>query len=150
MRSYLGTVALFTTVAAVWLPVSALALYKWVDDDGNVHYSQVKPSDRPVEELKPPATVDTEGARKELDRMQKKSDSYFEERGKLKEERLQAEEERKAKKANCERAREELAGVIAHYRVYVTNEAGERVRQSEEQRQAREKSTHHNIQKFCG
>ena len=150
MHRNLSTSAVLTVVLALSLPGTALAVYKWADDDGNVHYSQSPPNDRPVEKLKPPGNVETAGAQKELDRIQEKSNTYLEERNKLKEERLQAEKKRVDSKASCERARDDLAGVLAHYRVYMTNDAGERVRQTEEQRQARGNAAHKSIAKYCG
>lgn len=150
MHMSLSLSAILTVVLSLCQPGTASAIYKWADDDGNVHYSQKPPIDRPAEKLKPVSTVDTAGAQKELERKREKVNTYLEKRDKLKKERMQAEKKRAENKARCERARNELAGVIAHYRVYVTNEAGERVRQSEDQRQARGNAARKNIAKYCG
>jgi uncharacterized C2H2 Zn-finger protein len=149
MNKNLSTLAVLAVAAFLASTQSALATYKWVDDEGNVHYSQLPPAGQTVEKLKAPTKVDTERAQKDLGRIQKKSDSYLEERAKQKGERLKAETESAAKKSRCASARNELDGVVAHYRVFVTNEAGERVRQSEEQRQARESAALEKIDTNC-
>jgi len=47
-------------------------LYKWVDADGNTHYTQQPPpGDIDSETIKPPPRIDTEGALKDLDEKHK-------------------------------------------------------------------------------
>ena len=48
------------------------ALYKWVDADGNTHYTQQPPpGDIDSETIKPPPRIDKEGALKDLDEKHK-------------------------------------------------------------------------------
>lgn len=133
---------------AAWLtaaPVAAAGMYKWVDEDGNVHYSQTPPPSGEAEELKPPPGPAASG-------------EAIEEQRKESEEALtpvppptadiEAEEERKrVYKHNCESARRNLEIYKRHRNVI--DEEGERVTLSDEQRRARINEANRRIEKFC-
>lgn len=53
--------ALLLTVIMVFASSAFAGLYKWVDDEGNVHYSQKRPRDQQFKKLKapPPAPGDS-------------------------------------------------------------------------------------------
>ncbi|MBM2830851.1 MAG: hypothetical protein HW411_1641, partial [Gammaproteobacteria bacterium] len=62
------------------------AMYKWVDADGNVHYTQSPPPEG-VESatIKPPPEVDTGNAIKQLEDQKQRADQYLEDQDKQKE-----------------------------------------------------------------
>ena len=138
-------------VAMSLLSVAVPAAWKWVDDDGSTHYSQFPPEDRSADPIKDePPKVDTDGAQKEIERMETKSADYLKERNNLAAEKQQKKQDKAKRKEYCAKAREELVGVQTHYRVYTTNEQGERVRQNEDQRKSRENAVQKRIKEFCG
>ena len=46
---------LLLTAMIIFASSASAGLYKWVDDEGNVHYSQKRPRDQQFERLKAPA-----------------------------------------------------------------------------------------------
>lgn len=46
---------LLLTAIIIFASSASAGLYKWVDDEGNVHYSQKRPADQQFERLKAPA-----------------------------------------------------------------------------------------------
>ena len=100
-------------VLAALLALSAAApakLYKWVDKDGNVTYSERKPPDVQAEEVKVQgvAPVTNEEARERLDSIGSKADEERKDR-EFKETYAAETAERDARlKENCKTARENL------------------------------------------
>ena len=50
-------ILLLTAIMMIFAGSASAGLYKWVDSDGNVHYSQKPPRDQQFERLKPPAAA---------------------------------------------------------------------------------------------
>ena len=76
---------------------SYAALYKWVDADGNTHYTQNPPSGGiEADVIKPPPRVNTEKARNQLEEEQK----YLED--------IQEERSKQAKKEQNDKANEDI------------------------------------------
>ncbi len=48
---------LLLTVMIIFASSASAGLYKWVDDEGNVHYSQKRPLDQQYQRLKAPASA---------------------------------------------------------------------------------------------
>lgn len=46
---------LLLTTLMIFVSSASAGLYKWVDDEGNVHYSQKRPINKQFERLKAPA-----------------------------------------------------------------------------------------------
>ncbi|WP_456407788.1 DUF4124 domain-containing protein [Thiolapillus sp.] len=89
-------------------------MYRWTDDQGNVVYSQTPPpDDRPVKAIAPPPppAENTEGAKKEVERIQEQLDNLEEERNKKKKERQKAEQESKIKAERCKTAKANLKSI---------------------------------------
>jgi hypothetical protein len=85
-------------------------LYKWVDADGNVTYSERKPPDAQAEEVRllGVPSVSSEEARERLDRVNESLESLRKDR-EFKEEYASDSAEREARlKENCETARRNL------------------------------------------
>ncbi|MEE9160400.1 MAG: DUF4124 domain-containing protein, partial [Gammaproteobacteria bacterium] len=86
------------------------ALYKWVDADGNTHYTQQPPpGDIEGETIKPPPRIDTKGALKDLDKNQKYLGDQQKDRGKQAEDREFEEANAAIRKSNCQLGRDKMA-----------------------------------------
>lgn len=48
---------LLLTALIIFASSASAGLYKWVDDEGNMHYSQKRPADQQFERLKAPAAA---------------------------------------------------------------------------------------------
>ncbi len=122
-------------VAGFFLSLSANAkMYKWVDEDGQVQYSQSPPnSDVKVEEIKPPGKVDTESAQKQLEAQKDRANAFSEKRIEAENETKKAEAEAEQKLKQCEQARARLKS-FQRPRVNLLDEDGNRVRAKEEDR----------------
>ena len=125
------------------------AMYKWVDEDGNTHYTQAPPpGDIQAETIAPPPEVDTKQAVKQLQEMQEKSEDYQKQQQEAAEEQRKKEEEIARKKANCELAKKRLAS-YTEPRVKFVQPDGTRVRATEEERQEQIKKSQEMIDEFC-
>lgn len=125
------------------------AMYKWVDADGNVHYTQSPPTGVESETIKPPPEVDTDNAIKQLEDQKKRADQYLEDKHKQKEEGQQAGAELAQKKALCEQAKARVAS-YERPRVNIVAEDGTRTRAPEETRLEELKKSKEDVDKYCG
>lgn len=128
--------------------------YKWVDADGNIHYSQSKPENRKTSELNiltGKSQVAVKNTVDESDESQEKTAEQLASEVKNKE--LQ-EQNRKIKIAqdrlNCETAKKNFQTVQNTVRVRKKDPAtGEYYRMGNEERNALFKQSRDNIKKFC-
>jgi Domain of unknown function (DUF4124) len=124
-------------------------MYKWVDENGNTHYSQSPPNiDVDVEKIKPPAKIDTESAIKSLDKQKNAADKLRDDRISAKEEKQKTEEETTRKKEECQQARARLAS-YQRPRVNILNEDGSQRTILEEERQAEIRKSQDYVDKAC-
>ncbi len=115
---------------------AAAEMYKWVDENGQVHYSQLPPPGAKAETVKPPPKVDTEQAVDELKAREKGFDERRKAEAKQAETTVKKEEEAAAKQKNCEIAKRNLEGMeAAPQKSFKTDANGNRVRLTEEERQ---------------
>lgn len=130
---------------------NALAeMYKWVDAEGNTHYTERPPvGDIEVITIKPPPKVDTGRALNDLEQQQEKLNELRGGRQKAVEERQRAEEVAAIQKSNCELARDKFDKASGSTRFYGTDKDGNRVRLGEEERQARLAAAQKDIAEFC-
>ena len=145
LHNILGLCLLFFVAGNVYA-----AMYKWVDEEGNTHYSEKPPAgDVEVKTIKPPPKVDTDAAvnaveeRKEAEAEQKESES------KSAEEQAKKQQDADLMKANCETARKNLESITDNPRVFTRDEQGNRVRMGEDQRQASIDAAKKDIAEFC-
>jgi len=125
------------------------ATYKWVDEQGQVHYTQTPPpSGVQGETVKPPPKVDTESAVKELKAKDKGFDKRLEKQTEQAEEQQQTMAEAEEKKAYCVQLQGNLNGLQNSQRIY-EKEGDIRRRITQEERQARIKETQEKIAKDC-
>ena len=146
--------SLFLCVLMTALPVTASAeVYKWVDAQNQVHYSELPPVGKSHVTLagleKAPSYSDSvreENIKNQLDQADKNSLRRKEERKLNKLSQARAEQFKK----NCENATRDLETLTARSRVLVQDpETGEYSRIDEEQRTARIRQSEKDIQYFC-
>ena len=126
-------------------------MYKWVDKDGNVHYSQSKPPDADikVETIKPPPPpASAEMAQKQLNEREQMLEDLAGERKETAEQQGKAAAEAKEKAAKCQQARERLAS-YERPRVNMKQADGSMRVLSEEQRQAEIAKSKTYIKELC-
>ncbi len=144
-----------TAVLVVMTSASSAAgehgIYKWVDDNGTVHYSQTPPPDGKAQELKPaPGPADDPAAisgklRKQVDEMEERLTEKREGAA----DAQQWAEIQKLRRENCANARANLDKLQqGGNRAYRTPD-GEVVRLTEEERQRRIDETNRQIQENC-
>ena len=145
--------ALLTMLAVAAVSPSALGqIYKWTDEDGNVHFT-----DKPVEE--DAERVAIQSRRTNPERVQAMVQSRAEAAAKAAEEEaaaqpqgpteeeLQAQAERRAQQ--CQKYREQLQRFVQSRRIYREDENGERVYLSEEEMQETREQTEKRVQEYC-
>ena len=124
-------------------------MYKWVDKDGHVQYTQEPPpGDIKAETVKPPPKVDSESAQKETEQLEKQLGDAREGRQKEAEESNKAADDKAFNEENCRRAKVSLAS----YQVpnaLVQQPDGSRVRLAEEERLAGLQKSAELIKKYC-
>lgn len=131
-------------------PVIATAeIYKWVDEQGQVHYSQNRPVDQQVETIKGPSKVDTEAAQKALQERRDKLNAIDEERAEENKKAAEAEKQAQANKERCNAALEAMARLRSQNRMQYINEEGERAFMTEEQRQQRLEEAQKAVEESC-
>lgn len=108
------------------LPAQAAKLYKWVDEEGNVTYSQQKPPDREAETIRlRSATLQSEGAQERLDHLNDQVETQEKDR-EFAENSASATRERDERMANnCQVARENMRILKTTSRIQAKDAAGE-------------------------
>lgn len=128
------------------------AVYKWVDADGNTHYTQQPPSgDIEADIIKPLPKIDTKGALKDLDENQKFLEDKQKEREKQAEDQEFDEANAAIRKSNCQLGRDKMASLrlTASPQARSVSEDGTVYKLTEEQRQAKIKEAQEIIDNNC-
>lgn len=127
----------------------ATPMYKWMDSEGNIQYTQKPPpAGTEYSTIKPPPRIDAERSQKGLERRQKHVDALRDQRLKTAEGKRIADEEKARQKKNCEKAKARLA-TYTRPRVQIVQEDGSRIRATEEERQQQIKKSKEMIEEFC-
>ncbi|MGH8560929.1 MAG: DUF4124 domain-containing protein, partial [Nevskiales bacterium] len=129
----LSVYRLFLAMLVLAIPAFASAeLYKWVDADGQIHYSERAPSEGPYETVRPApppadpaASVESPGTKTE------EKDNWMEQEI---EKRKVAAAEKEARDAHCRQAKARLAGLKQVGRIFTTDESGNRHYYSDQER----------------
>ena len=127
-------------------------LYKWVDEDGNTHYSQSPPNtDASIEvtTIKPPPKIDASKSIKEQEERRKKLDDLVKNRKEKAEAESKEKEKLTLKEDNCKKARAKLGNNQNTGRIRAVDEEGNIVRATEEERQRRIKDAQEKVDKWC-
>ena len=141
--------ALFILTACP-LQHSLATAYKWVDEDGNTHYTQTPPpGDTPGEAINRPSRVDTEAAQGEIRALTERADKLRAERAEKAEQRQKKLAQEAERQARCQQARASQAG-YERPRVNEVMVDGSRRIMGEEERQAGLARAKTLVSKFCG
>ena len=140
---------IFLTGLLAWSTIGNAGMYKWTDAEGNVQYTQHPPPEGiEAEDLKPPPRVDTEKAVEDLNKAIEDSSAQAEAQSKQEEEAAKTAEEQQKHQEQCDQLRAQLSGLHMP-RISTVDEAGNRVRMSEEERQTSIKKITDMIEKNC-
>lgn len=148
-------IALACAVAALTVAPGVMAneIYKWTDEDGNVHYED-RPTGAPSEErvdityrrtdnsvvrTRIDARLDAQAAREEAKSVAAAAEKEAAENAAAETERKQA----------CERSRARLDSYLQARRLYRTDDNGERVYLDDSQREEARRKAEEQIAEFC-
>jgi flagellum-specific peptidoglycan hydrolase FlgJ len=107
-RNWLVTIA-FATALGIALPAQATKLYKYVDEQGNVTYSQKKPRGHEAETIKlDSATLDSSGAQDKLDELNERAAAQDKDREFAENDATATAERNERMANNCKTAQENL------------------------------------------
>lgn len=134
--------------------LAAEKIYKWVDENGQIHYASQKPANQQVETVKlrtPPKAApktDAEATNPDPDATAGSADEVDAEAEAAAKARLAAADKINNKK-QCELARKNYAALNASVRVSRTNEQGETVRMTDDERVKAMQAAQQGIKKYC-
>lgn len=147
---YLRQICLFFFLAAVPALVSA-DVYKWVDEQGQTHYSQTPPMEQQAEMIKappPPARLPEE-AQQEVDQLIEQQTSARKEQQKLADDQKKNADQQQILAENCETAKSNLQQYQDNPGRRSTTEDGTITRLKEEERQQKIKDFQADIKEYC-
>lgn len=133
-------------------PAAYAAMYKWVDADGKVQYSQTPPPEGQFKELRPgPPPAQPAEAQKELQDLLKKQDEVRTQRDAEKKEKEDKAAEQSRLAVACARAKRELALLENNpgRRIGVTGDDGQMSRMTEQEREVRIAETRKIVSEAC-
>ncbi len=146
---------------ASWLRCASLALlsitgaslhagvYKWVDEQGKVHYGD-RPESAQSQQLQiqsaPPPDPD---AVERMERSQRMLNEYSDDQAEQKKKREAREQEEARRKANCELARKRLDDYEHASTLYVTDPNGERRYMNEDEQKKALDISRAEVKKWC-
>lgn len=132
------------------LPLGASAAYKWVDDEGNVHYSQTKPLEvSETETIKPPLEPIVEKSSTNLEEDERNILILENEKEKK---RINEENRRRLAEnriENCERTKKILEELQSYERVKTKGTDGTVRWASDEEKIAQVNQAKSNVKKWC-
>lgn len=143
---------IFVILSAVLSAAASASVYRWVDADGQVHYSQFKPAGVTATEQNKPNTnqgPNPEEAKKRLEELRAKLQENINDREKAKKEQAEAKEDKERRQENCDKAKELVRNYEDNGRVYKTLENGERYWYTETERADLIKTSKDQVKKYC-
>lgn len=149
-KRYVFTV-LTLTICLAWLklsPVSAVT-YKWVDDEGETHYSQVPPVGKATNRIEPPPAPPPPAPGYSLQELKQRTEKLEASREEAAQKHQRLAEQQALKEENCRRARKNLNTLLNSGRVRYADEAGNLLIMPEEERQARITEVQGQVDEFC-
>ncbi len=126
-------------------------IYKWTDSEGNVHYGERPPTSqaREINLPKAPPSSRATPAGNSLQETNKLLDTLQKERQQKAEKKAAAEKERKAREANCSRAKRRLAAYTIGGRIYEIDDQGERSYLGDAEIEKRRLAAQQEVDKRC-
>lgn len=137
-------------LGAAPLSSSLAAMYKWVDDEGNVVYSERKPADKSVTEVKKQSGGPSdEEARQKLESLKEKTTNDKKDRDFQAEYTTQQGEREQRLKKNCEIARENIRILRTASRVKDVDGDGNQYFVDDSAREARMARARDQVKQYC-
>ena len=141
---------LMTLFVFLIVTVAHAETYKWLDNDGRIHFTDRPPFDRPYELINQPDSVPSNSQQrmKSLVESQKKAQ---EDRQAMKEDRAKQESEKKMLDERCEklRKRESVLANRPARKIFTTDDDGTKRRLTEEEKEERLKKVKKQIKEVC-
>lgn len=137
-------------LGAAPLSSSLAAMYKWLDDDGNVVYSARKPADKSVTEVKKHSGGPSdEAARQNLESLRERATTEKKDRDFQAEYATQQDERKERLKKNCEIARENIRILQTASRVKDVDDDGNPYFVDDGAREARMERAREQVKQNC-
>jgi len=143
---------LILSVSMMFLLPCQADVYRWVDENGVVVFSQTPPQEGEAEKFKTRgarAPEQAAAARKRIADQQQQVDDYLEDKELATEKQAREKELKEAMARNCEAARRNLAGLEASRNRLTRMPDGSVVRLTEEQRQEKINQSKAQIKEYC-
>ena len=144
----------YALIATALVPLSAGAqIYKWVDEDGVVHYT-----DQPVQPTAERVAINSNRTDNAAAQARLKSavatrneqtESYLQSRDEKRAAAAQAEADREQRAADCEKARAKLNELVRAQRLYRVDENGERQYLSDDEAVSAREQAGKEISEYC-
>lgn len=143
-------VCLLTVALLLSFSVNA-QIYKWVDDNGQTHYSQEPPASGEAQQMDvpPPPPIDPDEAQKEVDDLIEQQQAAEKAQQEAEKEAQQEAEQEAIKQENCRIARENLRQYQNNPGRRVMDEDGNVTRLREEDRQQKMLEFQEQIDLYC-
>lgn len=142
------TAMLLTVMLSITIPVQA-KIYKWVDDQGNIHYTQTPPLGGKTEVIHTrPDPKDASQAGARLQQQLEEFDKRYEARVKAEQERKTVQQHKQVKQVNCAAAKQNLSTLQNRGRIKI-REGDTYRRLTEEERQTKINEAKKQIGEFC-
>lgn len=151
MIRYLSLICVLLALASGLHAASKDAIYKWVDDSGEVHYTQVPPQNREYETLKQASAPadDPDRIRSGLQEKVDAMDKAQEERAVAAQDAEQWSRIQKLRRKNCEIAKKNLANLNQGGNKAFMTPDGEVIRLTDDERQRRIDEANKQIKENC-
>lgn len=132
-------------------PAAQAAIYKWVDEDGNVHYGERPPlpDATPLAIPNQPEKARPGAERERLERQKRMLEGYARKRAEERRQREEAARKAEQRKRACIEARDKFQAFERARYLYRLDENGERVVLNEEERAARMEKLRDRIRRNC-
>jgi hypothetical protein len=135
---YLKLLLILSLVLGTALTAYAAGAYKWIDKDGEIHYTQLPPPDGQAERiLSKPSGAGADSAQAAIDDLKARLDETQRQRKEEAAKQAAVKAEAETKAANCAKVRAQLTDLLTHSRVKMIAEDGTATRLTEEERQAK-------------
>lgn len=141
-------IVVLLTLALLYAPGFA-EVYRWVDSEGNVHYTQEKPRDHEAQTVNvptvPPPTSTQDVNRSYLEQLDEQAQAKDQQQKRLNEQASKSD----FNAQQCDTARKNLSTLQAGGRIAYVNAGGETVTITEEEKASRIAEAQKQIQFFC-
>ncbi|VAW61166.1 hypothetical protein MNBD_GAMMA08-3156 [hydrothermal vent metagenome] len=153
LNPYLKHIILFASLALM-SSMSFAGIYKWVDDEGNVHYGQQRPKDASSQKMNVPqhAPRDTSSYKRPGQKDANAKTNNAQANGSAKKEpekKKETKAEKKRRLAACAQTREKLTRMESIGRIRVVDKDGNTTYMSQKQKEERMAKDRKSLAKHC-